>query len=204
MSASLLLWQCQSSVSRASSPCLSWETIPESCPNRHWELGQPSLPPYSWHCHQRGARPPATLPPGSTGTGHPSCPIQAFSPWQWRMCPPLRTPHIWDMEGTQEPWLPAPAPSCSSVGATAGSPQSHCVKQNWPHVKHTGAPNLCPKTSPGSPMPAATLWEYWPSSRQGERQAGSRQQTHEAIIPYLSRGKEGADCILQAQVHQCW
>lgn len=53
MSANLLLWQCQSCVSRASSPCLSCETIPESCPNRHRGLGQPSLPPYNWHCHQR-------------------------------------------------------------------------------------------------------------------------------------------------------
>lgn len=75
MSASLLLWQCQSSVSRASSPCLSCQTIPESCPNRQQGAGpalavslQLALPPEVSQ---------ATLAHGSRGTGHPSSPIQA-------------------------------------------------------------------------------------------------------------------------------
>lgn len=144
MSASLLLWPCQSSVSRASSPCLSCETIPECCPNRHLGAGpaltaslQLALPPEV----SQATQPPSLM--GAEEQDTPAAPSNLLSTWQWYTYPPLRAPHIWGMEGTQESWLPGPAPSPSCVSTTAGSPQSHCVNpENWPHLKHTGTPNL--------------------------------------------------------------
>ena len=52
-SASLLFQQCQSGVSRVSSPCLSSETRAASCPNKRQGSGPAYGASSHWHCHRR-------------------------------------------------------------------------------------------------------------------------------------------------------
>ena len=61
LSASLLLRQRQSGVSRVSSPCLSSETPAASCPNKHQGAGPAYGASSRWHCHRQWSQ--ATGPP---------------------------------------------------------------------------------------------------------------------------------------------
>lgn len=171
--------ECQPGSARAVSAGLQARACPvrqyqNPAPTGPKELGQPSLPPHTGTATGGEPGHPATLTRGSRGAGHPSSPIQASqSVAVAHLSPSQDTTHL-GYEGN--PGVLAPRP-CSTTQLC----QYHSRIISKP-LCQPGEPASCeahrnPKPVLTSPNIHWLLWEYWPSSRQGGRQAGRLQLT---------------------------
>lgn len=161
-----------------------------------------------------------TLTQGSGGTGHPGSFIRAPLSMAVAHLSPLQDSTHLGCGGNPGVLVPRPCSTVqhcqgTSVGTTAGliSKPLHQLGEPASHEEHTGTLSLCspPQTSTGFTVPAAQHPQL-PSGNAGQAAGRERSRLHTTgdMTPSLispgeggGGGREGADCILQAQVHQC-
>jgi len=198
VSASPLPQQCQSGLSRVSSPCLSSNMPAASHRNKCQGAGPAYSASSRWHCHQ--TRSQATKPPSlmsAVGQDTLVAPSKLPGPWQWHTHPACRAPHIWEAGLTQEPWLQAllhHAAEASVLAPQQDSSQSRCADPgNRPRVRSPepalASPDKHQLHGAGGSASSAARWERRPSGRQGARLQPTGDVTPSLICPGGGRGQ---------------